>query len=285
VSATEAVLVLALASVVSARAASPAPIGPDTVTVRSGSLQLGAVLWRPSGYGPFPAVLFDHGSGHGTGVGSDGTHDHRQPNLLGPVFARHGYVFLYLFRRGDGLSRGQGTADGDRMDQELAAHGQAGRNQIQLRLLEGDELEDALSGLAYLRTLPEVDTTRVAAVGHSFGGSLTVLVAERDSSLRAAVSFAPGGYSWDRSPAFRARLLAAVDRTRVPIFFIHAANDLSIRPGQAMAAEMARLGKPHRVEIYPAVGRTKEEGHDFIHLRVASWESDLFGFLDRYMRR
>jgi hypothetical protein len=31
--------------------------------------------------------------------------------------------------------------------------------------------------------------------------------------------------SWDASPSLRARLLAAVAATTVPIFFIHAAND------------------------------------------------------------
>jgi hypothetical protein len=35
---------------------------PDTVVVRSGSLSLRGVLWTPAGKGPFPAVLFNHGS-------------------------------------------------------------------------------------------------------------------------------------------------------------------------------------------------------------------------------
>ena len=33
------------------------------VEVRSGSVTLHALLWRPQGRGPFPAVLFNHGSG------------------------------------------------------------------------------------------------------------------------------------------------------------------------------------------------------------------------------
>src|SRR5580765_447025 len=100
------------------RAAGQRVIGPDTVVVQSGALSLRAVLWRPANRGPFPAVLFNHGSGHASG-GSGDFRDHRQPNKLGPVFARHGYVFLYLFRRGDGLSRGQGDASADLMDRAM----------------------------------------------------------------------------------------------------------------------------------------------------------------------
>ena len=37
--------------------------GPDTVVAPNGILQLRALLWRPKGNGPFPAVLFNHGRG------------------------------------------------------------------------------------------------------------------------------------------------------------------------------------------------------------------------------
>jgi dienelactone hydrolase len=274
-------LVLSLAPGVRCMAQSS---GPDTVVVPSGDLKLRAVLWRPAGRGPFPAVLFNHGSGHAAGVDRSGRRDQRHPDLIGPVFARHGYLFLYLFRRGDGLSTGQGTPSGDRMDSVAAATGQVARNDIQLHLLETDEMSDALAGLAFLRARSDVQPDRLAVVGVSFGGSLTVLMAERDSTLRAAVAFATAGYSWDRSPPLRARLLTAVARTVVPIFFIHAANDYTTKSGSALATEMARLGKRHLVRIYPPVGHTPDEGHDFVDLGLPSWEPDVFGFLDEHLR-
>jgi hypothetical protein len=46
---------------------------------------------------------------------------------------------------------------------------------------------------------------------------------------------------------------------------------------------MARLGKLHRVKIYPAVGQTAEQGHDFVHLGISAWESDVFTFLNEHM--
>jgi carboxymethylenebutenolidase len=276
-------LALVLSSTLAAPVMGQSP-RPDTVVVQSGELKLHALLWRPEGRGPFPAVLFNHGSGHATGTDMSGRRDQRHPELLGPVFIKHGYILLYLFRRGDGLSAGQGIPAGDRMDSASAASGQVARNQIQLRLLETDEVSDVLAGLTFLRARADVQPARLAVVGVSFGGSLTLLVAERDSTLRAAVAFAVAGYSWERSPPLRARLLAAVARTVVPIFFIHAANDYSVASGKALGAEMARLGKPSRVKIYPAVGRTAEEGHAFVDLGLRSWEPDVFDFLDEHLR-
>src|SRR5260370_13529913 len=147
---------------------------------------------------------------------------------LGPVFARHGYAFLYLFRRGVGLSSDQGDNAVDLMNSESAAHGQEARNALQLHLLENREMDDTRSALKFLQALPYVDPKDVAAVGHSFGGSLTVLLAEREPSLRAVVVFSGAGYSFDRSPELRTRLLAAVDHIGMPIFFIHPRIDYSL---------------------------------------------------------
>ena len=262
-------------------------VEPDTVVVASGSLKLRALLWRPHGRGPFPAVLFSHGSALDSANSANGRRDARNRELgaaaLGPIFARNGYVFLYLFRRGAGLSAGQGAYSGDLRAAELAAKGQEAHDRLQIRLLEGDELSDALAGLRYLRSLPDVDAGRIAAVGHSFGGSLTLLIAEHDSTVRAVVDFASAAGSWG-SALLRERLRTAVSRTTVPIFFIHASNDYSIEPGKSLAADAARLGKPHRLRIYPAFGRTPEEGHNIVYLSTAAWEADVFAFLDAYMR-
>jgi len=102
-----ALLVIALISIdVASAAASP---NPEIVT--SGALTLRALVWRPSGSGPFPAVVFNHGS-----YGTNHPMPPDEPAILGPGFAHHGYVFLFLFRQGIGLSIGQGVADGAQMD-------------------------------------------------------------------------------------------------------------------------------------------------------------------------
>ena len=261
------------------RAAGQATGAPDTVVIQNGALRLRALLWRPAGRGPFPAVLFNHGSGN------TAERQLAQAAAVGPVFARHGYVLLFIFRRGAALSADQGTSAVDLMDRELAAHGQEARNTLQLRLLAGDQLSDALAGLSYLRGLADVDTRRIAGAGHSFGASLPLLMAERDSALRAVVLFSGSAGSWGRSPQLRARLRAAIGHTTMPILFLQAANDYSLAPTRELAGEMARLGKPYRARIYPAVGRTADEGHGFLFLAVDPWESDVFSFLDERMRR
>ena len=259
--------------------------GPQSVVISSGSTTLHAVLWRPKGRGPFPAILLNHGSGRTSEeLRRLGPYEHNA-ETLGPVFARHGYVFLYLYRRGVGPSSDQGDNAVDLMERESAAHGQDARNSLQLQLLEGREMADARAALAFLRARPFVDAGDVALIGHSFGGSLTLLMAEREPKLRAVVVFSAAGYSFDRSPELRARLLAAVDHIEAPVFFVHAENDYSLSSGKVLDARRKLIGKPHRLKIYPPIGDTVDDGHDFLHLGVNIWESDIFAFLDEHMRK
>ena len=275
------VLALALATTIRGQPA----VRSETVVVHNGQITLRGLLWRPRGRGPFPAILLNHGSGRTREKLERLGPYEGQAEILGPVFARHGYAFLFLFRRGVGLSADQGTNATELMNSEFAAHGLDARNALQLRLLEGRELSDAAAGLAFLRGLSEVTARSVAIVAHSFGGSLALLQAEREPDLRAVVIFSGAGYSWDRSPELRARLLTAVTRVRAPLFFIHAANDYSLNPGRALDARLQDLGKPHRLKIFPPVGRTPEDGHNFPFLSVSTWEPDVFAFLDEHMKR
>jgi dienelactone hydrolase len=237
-------------------------------------MALGAWLFRPEGRGPFPAVLFNHGS--------YGTADPLPPGdaaALGAVFSRHGYVLLFLCRQGVGLSVGQGTAVGDRMARAAAQQGEETRNRLQMDLLETEELDAARAGLAFLRSLPGVDPSRVGVAGHSFGGSLTLLLAAREASVRAAVVFAGAAYSWDRSPVLRARLREAVGRTAAPVLFVHAENDYTTASGRALADRMRELDRPHALKIYPPVGRSPRDGHNLVYRSASTWEADVFEFL------
>src|SRR5713226_7036648 len=137
--------VLVLTSMVAIAAEGNAADQPETVEIHNGSVTLHALLWRPRGRGPFPAVLLNHGSGRTREELERLGPYERQADILGPVFARDGYVFLFLFRRGVGLSAGQGTNAADLMNSELAARGQEARNTLQLRLLENREMSAALS--------------------------------------------------------------------------------------------------------------------------------------------
>jgi carboxymethylenebutenolidase len=259
--------------------------GPESVVIRSGSATLHAMLWRPQGRGPFPAILLNHGSGRTSEELQRLGPYERNAETLGPLFASHGYVFLYLYRRGVGPSTDQGANAVDLMNRISAVHGQDARNALQLLLLEGREMGDARAALAFLRARPDVDGGDVALIGHSFGGSLALLMAEREPNLRAVVVFSAAGYGFDRSSELRARLLAAADHIAAPVFFIHAENDYSVSSGKVLDARRELIGKPHRLKIYPRIGDTVDEGHDFLHLGVNIWEPDVFAFLGDNMRR
>jgi carboxymethylenebutenolidase len=78
-------------------------------------------------------------------------------------------------------------------------------------------------------------------------------------------------------------MLKAVRNTTVPLMLLHAANDFSMVPGQAMADELASLGKPHVLKIYPAIGKTHGDGHNFVYTAIDQWKDDVFRFLDEHV--
>ena len=258
------------------------PLAPETVVVSSGTLRLTGLLWRPEGAGSFPAILFSHGSGRRV----DTALARERALTIGPVFAKHGYVFLHVFRRGYGLSAGQGESMGEVLDRETKARGEEARRHMQVVLLTTDHLDDVMAGLTFLKSVARVDPSRIALVGHSLGGQLTLLAAERDKTVRAAVTFGAAAESWQGVGAeLQERLLSAVRSIRVPIFLTHATNDYSIVPGQVMAGELAKLRRSHQLKIYPAVGNTPADGHYAVYTDIATWEGDVFRFLDEHMRR
>ena len=262
----------------------PASTVPETVVVPDGKLQLKDFLWKPNGPGPFPAVLFNHGSG-----GADADHTAGLPmteaaGRLAPLFLKHGYAFLYLFRRGQGLSADQGPFMQDILQREEAAKGKDARQHLQFVLATTDHLDDVLAALAFLKATPGIDAKRIAIVGHSFGGQLTLLAAERDNTVRAVIAVSAAAGSWGRSPELRERLLTAVDKATASIMLIQAANDYSTAPSFALADELKRRHKTHLLKIYPPVGETSDDGHNFLYLGIVQWEHDVFGFLDEYLK-
>ena len=221
------VLAATFAQAIVAQSAGP---GPEIVVVHSGSATLRALLWRPSGRGPFPAILLNHGSGR-TPEELDrlGPYEN-QAEILGPVFAR--LLRLPLPISPGYRAFGRSRRERHRSDEpRIRGRRQEARNALQLQLLEHRELDDATEALNFLRHRPEVDANRIAVVAHSFGGSLTILQAAKERDLRDIVIFSGAGYSWDQSPELRARLLAAAAEIHAPCFFIHAANDYSVNPG------------------------------------------------------
>ena len=266
-----------------AQPASPMPTAsPEIVDVQSGALHLKAYLWKPAGAGPFPAVLFNHGSGAEDAQHTAGQTMAEAAANLAPVFLKHGYAFFYLCRRGQGLSADQAPFMQDLLKREEATKGKAARQHLHYVLVTGEQLDDSLAGLRFLKTAPGIDPRRIAVVGHSFGGVITLLSGERDQTTRAEVTFGAGANSWKLSQELRARVFTAIGKTSAPMMLIHAANDYDTTPGTAIAAELERLHKPHVLKIYPTLGKSTDDGHNLLYLAMPEWEPDVFQFLDTH---
>ena len=225
-------------------------------------------IYKPLGKGPFPAILYNHGSELKPGWKPE----------LGEFFSSRGYVFFVPHRRGHGRSPHDSFVD------SLRAQGEGGA--IALHELH---LGDQLAALAYLTHLSDVDSHRIAVAGCSYGGIQTVLAleanAEQKLGLRAAIDFAGGAMSW-RSSSLRTRMVRAIRTATIPVLFIQAENDYDLGPSRTLAGELEKLGKPHKLLIFPPYGQTHEEGHGgFCTQATSVWGPAVISFLDAAMEK
>jgi len=265
--------------------ASRAAAGGEQVEFPSGTLRLHGLLWRPVGGGPFPAVLFNHGSGGRTSAETAGMPMTEAAARLAPLFTRRGYAFFYPFRRGQGASADAAPFLQDVLAHEEQAHGTEARRALQDTLLETEQLDDVLAALAFLRRAPGIDAGRLVLAGHSFGGQLTLLAAARASAVRAAVTFGAAATSWGRSAEVRRALRDAVNRVPCPLMLVQWRNDFSTDATTELAREEVR-GGPRRIAVlYPPIGSTHEEGHNGLYLDAGRWEPEVFRFLESAVPR
>jgi predicted deacylase/dienelactone hydrolase len=244
--------------------------GPDTQSFTSGALTLRGLLWKPPGAGPFPALLFSHGSG------SDYS---REAAEMGEWFARQGIVFFLPYRRGSGLSSDAAPHILATLDSVSRASGAEARSAKMAELLTGPHLDDAIASLTHLRSLRFVDRDRVVAAGNSFGGIVTMLLASREVGIRAAINSAGAAQTWAGSAHLREALLSAARTARVPVFLMQAENDYDLTPSRALAEAMRAAGKAHQVRIFPPFGVTTAEGHSFGYFGSLIWGDDVLRFL------
>jgi len=259
-----------------APASSTAAIVKQPVTFRSAGLALIGFLFKPEGAGPFPAVIWNHGSERAPGRGP-------QFDSAAEVFLRAGYVLFAPVRRGHEGSEGAYIVDETDRARKLGGPQEA--NRLVVRKLETEQLDDQLAGLAYLRGLPFVDTSRIVVAGCSYGGIQTLLGAERGVGYRAAVAISPGALSWAGNPLLRTRLLQAVPKIEIPVMILQPPKDASLEPTRVLGAEFKRLGKPFVGKIYPPEGPEDQQGHCFGGAKgMHIWADDALTFLKQTLR-
>jgi dienelactone hydrolase len=241
---------------------------PQEVTFPSGKLQLHGFLWKPDGPGPFPVVLWNHGSEKLPGWRPE----------LGAFYTAHNYVFFIPHRRG------QGRSPGDYIQDLLAQTPPDQRNRRMVELQEA-EVDDVVAALNYLKALPFVDRERIAISGCSYGGIQTLLAGERDLGVKALIPFAPGAISWERDPMLQDRLKQAVDRARAPIFLLQAENDFNLAPSRELNKEAKKKQVDFQAKVYPAFGSSHDDGHGgFCATATDVWGSDVLAFLEAHWK-
>jgi dienelactone hydrolase len=254
--------------------ATPVKITGEVVTFSSGDLELRGVLYRPQGPGPFPAIVYNHGS-------APGMMSISAAEALGPVFAARGWVFFMPSRRGQGLSADAGPYIEDEIGAARRSGGPRAAASAMVRLLSSDHLSDQLAALAWLKKADFVRSDRIAVAGNSFGGIETVLGAERGSYC-AAVDSAGAAQSWARAPELQDLLIRSARSANAPVFFFQADNDYDLTPSRTLFAEMKKAGKEAEIKIYPAFGNSTAAGHAFGYFGSPIWGPDVFAFLEKH---
>ena len=125
---------------------------------RSGELELNAKLVLPEGEGPFPVVVFVHGSGAESAVDT-----YFNPYL----FAAHGIAGLAYDKRGTGGSEGDYNQN--------------------FHLLS----DDTAAAVEWLRKRPEVDPERIHLAGYSQGGWIAPLAATKAAVRSLLICYGP----------------------------------------------------------------------------------------------
>ena len=248
---------------------------PATVVhFESAGKTLGGELYLPAGKGPFPAILYNHGS-------APGMLNSQASQAIGPLFAKHGWAFFMPYRRGQGLSADAGTTVVDDIAAARATGGVDGAAAKLVERLGGDQLQDQLAALAWLKTHDFVQPDRIATAGNSFGGIEAVLGAAQ-APYCAAVDASGGAESWAEAPALQALMKNAVRESNAPVLFFQAKNDFDLSPSQVLSAEMTKAGKTSALKIYPAYGSSARDGHSFAYRGSAVWFDDVLAFVNTH---
>jgi dienelactone hydrolase len=220
--------------------------------------------------GKHPLVVMTHGSSRKMEQHADVSPWGLLPQAL--WFARRGWVALVVVRRGYGRSGGEADS----------LHG-GGCRRPDYETAGNYSAEDLRIAIDYARGLPEVDATRVVAMGVSTGGLATVaLTAKAPPGLVAAINFAGGrGSRADHDVCDEDDLVRAFrsfgKHSRTPMLWIYAENDKFFWPelAQKFDAAFRSQGGQDQFVLAAPIG---EDGHSLFH-HVSAWSSTLDAFL------
>lgn len=187
----------------------------QSVSFQLGTTQLEGYLARPEGDGPFPGVVVIHEL--------FGLNENIKD--IARRFASAGYVAL----AGD-LFAGRNRA--------VCMFRFIGEQLF--KPLDNNSIRELKTALTFLAEQPEVDNTRLGAIGFCMGGSFAIAWACNDDRLKVIAPY------YGRYP----RPLEAVARL-CPVVGSYPSGDFTTADGQKLDVELDRYNIPHDIKIYP----------------------------------
>jgi dienelactone hydrolase len=254
----------------------------DTIYYKSGDLNIEAYFYKPQGNGPFPLVIYNHGSR----AGSERT---EVPcRYIAPVLVAAGYAVLVPERRGYGKSDGPtygeevGNDRGDLMMKRF--HEEAGDMLAGLEYLKRKEAEPNFGRIKPGATLIPIDFKHVALMGWSHGGVVSLLAASKQHEFVALVNQAGGALTWNSSPTLQRELPAAARKIKVPALCMDAENDATTNAAKTVGEAIKSSGEWEKTIIYPPFTPTSNPsniapGHLIFAQGVSIWQDDVIEFL------
>jgi proline iminopeptidase len=273
-------LVFALATVGAAQSAAAQSriFNKQRVTYTNGPLTLVGYVYHPDGRGPFPTVIWNHGSEHDPGRGP-------QFDSVAAIFVPAGYAVFAPMRRGHSDSQGQWIQD--TIHATVSRQGMPAAERLMVRLMGTEQLDDQLAGLAYARTLPFVDANRVVVAGCSYGGIETLLAAERGAGLKAAFSISPAALSWQGHTVLQHRLIDAVRKIDMPVLLIQPPRDASLEPARVLGEAAKKAGRrSFTAKVYPPTMPEAQQAHCFGGaIGMRNWAAEAVSFFNGVLGR
>lgn len=209
-----------------------------------GSPELETTIFKPSGKGPFPVVVMNHGKDSG-----DPRAQTRDRFLaFSGEFVKRGYAVVLPMRTGFSKSTGDYTDPGC----DMTAHG----------LIQA---KDVASTLRYLETRDWADTKRIIVAGQSYGG-LTALAfaAQEFPGVRGIINFAGGlkvnGDTCDWKTSLVAASAQYGSKTTIPSIWFYGANDNFFDPELAARMHDAYVKAGGHAQLV-AFGPFKKDAH------------------------
>jgi dienelactone hydrolase len=234
-------------------------------------IKLEATLYKPTGDGPFPVVVFSHGS---TGPGAIPATQTENPIGFGWYLNQKGIALLIPMRRGRGKSEGNYTEPYE-----------CSLQQSRYGIAYASESLDATFN--FMRSQPWADMSKVVLAGQSRGGMLSVVYAAQKPSIVTGVINFVGGWMGDgctkragidiNTTLFR----EAGAKSRAPNLFLYALGDSYYFDAslEKYPAEFNAAGGDVESKLFTV--DPGANGHTLFYRFFKLWIPDVDAFLQR----